>query len=384
MVEKRRDAWRPTPHQELLIHAAMDEGARGLAAWETWSAEANLDRLDVGSTRILPLLYRNLLALGVSHPAMSGFGKFYRHTWATNQLTIRQMGEVIAEFEKRGVQTLVLKGAALMVRYYKDLGVRPMSDCDVLVPSEKTDEAMEILVELGWDGSKPLHLLSSDYRAPLHGLGFFHPDKKLGFDLHWHVMHLNLAAHYDAPMWDAAVPISFDNVPSRVLCAEHQLIHLLFNGCVNEGSLNIRWLPDALVVLKNEPLLDWQRLVEHCQRLEFVSPAAAMLRYLQESWGVAVPTSALAALERTPVGYRMRQVYECLNTRKEERSGLQTFWLLYSQYLMSQPGTNRFLPFGFIQFLRHRWYLNDLVGTLRYALQRWRGVDAASAKESVQ
>jgi hypothetical protein len=294
------------------------------------------------------------------------------------------MGEVIAEFEKRGVQTLVLKGAALMARYYKDLGVRPMSDCDVLVPFEKTDQAMEILVELGWDGSKPLDLLSSKYRAPLHGLGFFHPNKKLGFDLHWHVMHLNLAAHYDAPMWEAAVPICVDNVPTRVLCAEHQLIHLLFNGCVNEGSVNIRWLPDALVVLKNEPLLDWQSLVAHCQRLEFVTPAAAMLRYLQEAWGVAVPADALDALERTPVGYRMRQVYECLNTRKDERSGLQTFWLLYSQYLMSQPGTNRFLPIGFIQFLRHRWYLDDLVGTLRYAIQRSRGVDAASAKDRVQ
>jgi Uncharacterised nucleotidyltransferase len=197
----------------------------------------------------------------------------------------------------------VLKGAALLLRFYKDLGVRPMADFDVLVPVAQTEAAVAVLVERGWHGHRPLHLLSEEHRAPFHGIGYQHADKPLGCDLHWHVMHMNLDARYDAPMWEAAEALQVGGAQSYALSAEHQLVRILSNGCINEGGTNMRWLPDALVVLKHEPAFDWDRLVQQCQLLEFVQPVATMLDYLRREWEVPVPLATLDTLQRTPVRY---------------------------------------------------------------------------------
>jgi hypothetical protein len=206
----------------------------------------------------------------------------------------------------------------------------------------------------------------------------------MAFDLHWHIMHLHLSPIFDEPMWEASLPLQVGKVSTRVLCPEDQLIHILFNGCVNEGGVNLRWLPDALLLLRQEAEFNWDRLVAQCQQLEFILPAVAMLEYLRTSWDMPVSVDALHALRRTPVRYRMRKVYECLNVAKSERSWTQVFWLLYTQYLGSQPHPpNGFLPLGFVEFLRRRWTLDGVGKTLRYAVQRANGITASKAKGSV-
>lgn len=383
MAAKRPDTWRPTPLQELLVRAAIEDGERARRAWEQWIASAELGKLDAASRRILPLLYRNLQRLAVEHPQINALGNSYRRTWATNQLTMRHLAEIVNAFEEHGITTMLLKGAALVARYYPDMGTRPMADFDLLVPVQQTDAAIALLNELGWNAEKPLQVLSTEKRAPFHGMGFFHQDRAMGCDLHWHIMHIHLSPIYDAPMWETAVPVKVGNIQTRTLCPEHQLIHLFFNGCVNEEGINMRWLVDALVVLKKEPAIDWNRLVAQCQLLEFVQPVAAMLEYLRTTWNVAVPVGTIETLARTPVSYRMRKVFECLNTPKGDRSGWQTFWLLYTQYQMSRPQASRFFLLGFVQFLAHRWSLDGLGRTVNYAFLRLRGVTAEKASEIV-
>jgi hypothetical protein len=381
MAGKRPDTWRPTPQHELLVRAAIEDGERARMAWAQWIASVDMEKLDVASRRILPLLYRNLQRLGVEHPQMSNFSRSYRHAWAHNQVAMRHLEQIVDSFEKQGISTMLLKGAALIVRYYPDLGTRPMADFDLLVPVPQTDAAIALLNEQGWHTDQPLKVLSTEKRAPFHGIGFFHENKAMGCDLHWHIMHIHLSPIYDAPMWEAAVPVKVGNTQTRALCPEHQLIHLFFNGCVNEGGANMRWLADALVVLKKEPIIHWDRLVAQCQLLEFVRPVAAMLNYLRTTWDVPVPVETIETLAHTPVSYRMRKVFECLNTPKNERSGWQIFWLLYTQYQIARPQASRFFPFGFVQFLAHRWSLDGVGRAVNYAFLRLRGVTAEKASE---
>lgn len=384
MAQPQPPAWRPTTQQELLVRAAIDDGERARDAWVKWLSGVDFARLDNGSRRILPLLYHNLQRLKVEHPLMQTLGRHYRQTWVANQLAMRDMEELIAAFAARGINTLVLKGAAMIARYYSDVGTRPLGDFDLLVPFDQTSQAVNLLVELGWRGDKPLHLLTEDQRAPFHGMGYRHEKKAIGCDLHWHIMHLHLSPTYDAPMWEASLPLQVGNAQCRILCPEHLLVHIFFNGCINESGSNVRWLPDALLVLRQSNAIDWDRLVAHCQRLEFVQPAAVMLDYLRSEWEMPIPREAVDVLAETPVSYRMRRVYECLNTRKQDRSGTQVFWLLFTQYQLAQPGASRFLPLGFLQFLRHRWSLDGGLGrTLAYAWRRTRGVDPQQAKEMV-
>lgn len=383
MAQARPDTWRPNSAQTLLVRAALASDERGRAAWEEWIATVDLMRLDGGSQRVLPLLYRNVQRMGITHPKLAILDRLYRQTWAKNQLALRHLEELVTECERAGIQTLILKGMALALLYYKDMGTRPMSDYDLLVPADQTDAAMALMTELGWIAGKPLSQLTSDRRAPFHGMGFEHPDKQMGCDLHWHITHIHLSPRFDAPMWDAAVPLQVGKIQSRALCPEHQLIHLFFNGSVNEGATNMRWLPDVLVLLRAEPTLDWARLVAQCQMMEFVQPVASMLEYLRTEWEVPVPVETIKTLARTRVSYPMRQIFACLNRPKTDRSALQLFWMYYTQYSFSRAQANGFSLVDFIKFLGNRWSMDSIGRTLKYGYQRLRGVAAAQAKELV-
>jgi hypothetical protein len=173
-------------------------------------------------------------------------------------------------------------------------------------------------------------------------------------------------------------------VQSRALRPEHQLIHTFFTGCMNEANTNKRWLPDALMLLKNEPAMDWSLVVNECRRLLFVQPAAAMLDYLRREWKMPVPAEAVTTLANTPIPYYVQQAYQALDLPKEDRSGMQVFWLLYAEYIFSQPQMKRVAPIGFLRFISRRWSLKgDLKQTLNYALLRLRGVGGRDAKRAV-
>ena len=53
------------------------------------------------------------------------------------------------------IPTILLKGMALSQRYYRDLGLRPMFDLDLLVPPQRAKAAYEILGPLGWTSRLP-------------------------------------------------------------------------------------------------------------------------------------------------------------------------------------------------------------------------------------
>ena len=81
----------PNPQQELLLRAALLEGEAALSAWQQWQAEADLDHLDYGSFRLLPLLYQNLQRHQIKHPWLPTLKGIHRRTWYQNQLRLQSL-----------------------------------------------------------------------------------------------------------------------------------------------------------------------------------------------------------------------------------------------------------------------------------------------------
>jgi hypothetical protein len=385
MVARTKAAWHPTSMQELLLRAALEDGESARDAWLQWIAKADVDRLDSGSHRLLPMLYQNLRKLGVEHPELKRFGGVYRHTWVTNQLTLRHLPKVIGAFEKKGIPTVLLKGAAMAVGYYDDVGKRPMVDLDVLVPTVQSDAAIQVLLETGWlPQGRTVDQLSAPYRTPHHAMGFGHEVLQMSLDLHWHVSFTHLHYSYDEPFWAAATPIQVDSVTTHLLCPTDQIIHTCFNGLTHELGNNIRWLPDVLCVFAREPEIDWKRFVVQCQRMAITLPMQDVMEYLRTVWDVPVPTSVIRALAGTPVGYRTRQLGQSVMTWTWDRTWMQVFWLLYNQYLSTivpapVPGTlpgalpravGWLQPLGFIRFLQQRWLVDSSQTTLKGGMER--------------
>jgi hypothetical protein len=138
----------PTREQALLLRAALGDGDEAQVAWEAWRAATDFDRLDGGSYRLLPLLYRNLERLGVGEEGtdLGRLRGIYRRTWYKNRIAIAHLAGLIGHLDAAGIPTMVLKGAALTTLYYRDHGGRAMEDCDLLVPVARAREAVAVAV----------------------------------------------------------------------------------------------------------------------------------------------------------------------------------------------------------------------------------------------
>ena len=124
----------PTAHQALCLKAALLPGEAGLAAWRRLAAMIEPERLDAVSQSLLPLVYQNLARLGAGDPRIEALRDRYVLTWSDNQRQCHSALPLLHAFEQAGIDAVVLKGLALIARFYRDPGVRPMADVDVLVP----------------------------------------------------------------------------------------------------------------------------------------------------------------------------------------------------------------------------------------------------------
>ena len=161
-MSRGRAAWLPTPRQLLLLRACLWRGEKALAAWAEWrSGEPDLAKVEPGSLRLLPLLYRNLGAQLAGDPAAAWLRDAYRASWAANQLGLRAGRRAIDALQATGTEVLVLKGAALIGSVYEDPGARPMGDVDLAVPPPRVGEAVRALQGAGFTaaGEDPERLL---------------------------------------------------------------------------------------------------------------------------------------------------------------------------------------------------------------------------------
>jgi len=293
----------PTREQELLLRAALMQGETALQAWQHWKAHVNLEQgLDLGSYRLLPLVYHNLRQLGVDDPLMSKLKGIHHREWFNNQMLFHTIAEVLNLFHTAGIETMILKGAALTLLYYKDYGLRPMSDFDVLVPIAKREAAINVLTQAGWRPLlRPLEKLTASVLDAKHAWGFENAQQRQ-FDLHWHVLYWGSHWNADDDFWDDAIPVKVANVPTCALNPTDQLLHVCFHATAWNPVPSVRWIADAMVMLRASPSeVAWTRLVEEAEQRRLTLPVRHALTYLRDSFGAPIPEDVLLEMSRVRV-----------------------------------------------------------------------------------
>jgi hypothetical protein len=351
-----RRAWRPDPDQEAMLDIALGPDREARAAWERWRAHADLDALDPGSYRLLPLLWRRLFELG--HADLDGRLKgVYRRTWYRNQLQLSGAARLIEGLVDRGIDTALLKGAALALFHYRDVGVRPMDDVDLLVPAERAAEAVSTLLDAGWrpeptplKGTGPRHAaarlpwlawahrgrsperFTPTYFAVRHAHGFRGPNG-LNVDLHWHVLQEVCDPDADRAFWDDAAGTELHGAGTRALRPADQLLHVLAHAGRWNPVPPVRWVADADAVLRSSgDELDWDRLLAQARRHRLTLPLSEMLDYLSDRFGLPVPESARSALRGETVTPAERQAYRVRATSPGLRAARDEYRYLRGRY----------------------------------------------------
>ncbi len=279
------------------MRAVLLKGEEARSAWQEWQQSNNLDGLDAGSQRLLPLLYRNLRALGVDYADTGRRKGLYRRTWYQNRVALHHAEAAIASLEGARIPTVALKGLALLAcEYDGDYGARPMSDIDILVRRTDLARAATVLRGLGWRPmvapAKPLAARVNSF----HGTALTDGTGRV-LDLHWHVMEEACRRGDDQAFWAGARPAELGGRATRVLAPEDRLLHACVHGSRWDPIPPIRWVADAMAVLETSGgVLDWHRLGEQARRLEVTLSLGHCLAYLRDHLGAAVPADVVQDL----------------------------------------------------------------------------------------
>lgn len=350
-----RSWFKPTSQQEMLLRAALMEGPDAIKSWEAWRNCSDLNSIDFSSARLLPLLSSNLRAQGINDPLIDKFAQIHRSIWGKNQLLFYRIADLIKELYRNSVQTMLLKGTAVSTVYYADLGLREMCDADLLVPTAQAAQALQIVLAQGWRSNLYGLDIPACFFNAQNGINMRNPEL-YELDLHWHVLHECCEIDADDDFWREAISVDFHGVPTLALNPADQLLHTCVHGVNWMMSPELRWIADAMMILKRTPQLNWERLITQVQKRQLTLQMRETLTYLRDLLDAPIPDNVLGLLNEQPITRSERFIFK-RKTTPLRRQGLLTFLRTYAQlYARTTSQVSWWRgPAEFTEFLRFTW-----------------------------
>ena len=356
-TERRDDLW-PSREQQLLLEAALCPGERGIAAFHDWRARvAPEHEFDWNVLRLLPLVYHNLHGQGVRDPLMARLRGVYRRVWCENHRLFHAVAPMIERLAANGCELLLLKGAPLVLSYYRNHALRPMADIDLVVRGHQLQAALDVLRDQGYRSARAV---TSDLLRFMHAVPFVHPDGGQ-IDLHWHVLFEAADEPADREFWVATEAAEFMGTPVRQPDPTSLLLQVIVHGVRSNEETPIRWIPDALTILRTRSgAIDWHRLLDFAGTYRLTYRLALGLRYLAETFQAPIPAFVLPALGRRPsLLERVENTVMLADSVRFSRSALGTHWVSFTEYCRyaRRGGPLAFLN-GYTEYLRFRLNLD--------------------------
>lgn len=292
----------PTPVQEQLLLACFAAEPVASRAVDSLSSRLAAGSLEPAVSGLLPLLYRRWPSLE-SGLILEG-RKVYLALWRQNHERMLHLAALVTEFKKLEIGCLVLKGAALTLLYYRDLGVRSMRDFDLLVPERNLEAAIVRLQEMGYsaEGDYPLRAILRQTRV---GHAWQFSANGQSCDLHWRPVIRCYSPDLTRMFWDAAGTAPLGEITVAVLSPTDQLFHVCAHGLQWDWSPSIRWIADALTVLRDP--IDWDRIARlatiSCMRMRL----ASALGYLRLRFEAPIPPALVELLASAAPRWERRE-----------------------------------------------------------------------------
>lgn len=230
-----------------------------------------------------------------------------------NLIACTVLKPVFEMLKEHRIPFIVLKGIALGELVYPGLGMRGMSDADILVKKGDMLGVEACLSELGYSpqDSSVTHaienpegyLASLDYRKNDGSLPNIH--------VHWHPVNTSVPAYMFAGridpdrLWEMARSATVANAEVRILCPEHQVIYLC------EHALRINHSFDRLILMydlfyvteRYRDELDWDFIVEEARRFTVSKIVHLSLAIVQHYTSRIVSDEVMGALRSEKLSF---------------------------------------------------------------------------------
>jgi hypothetical protein len=283
----------------------------------------------------------------------------YRATWFRTQTLYRNVALPLQTLHNAGIRIMIIKGAALTTLYYKDLGLRPMNDVDILVHPQDVLASFDLLEELGWRSMKKVLKSFNNKYLSFSGARGFENDSGFAFDLNWHLIKFCCGMDADDSFWRGAFPIKFQDIPVDVLNPTDQLMHVCFHG-MTHIPMSPKWIADAIMILNySGSEIDWDRLLAQVQERHIVLSLNDTLAYLHNLLNAPIPERVLRILSGIPISGYEQMEYHALTGISKQVGSLPRLWFLYRRHSSPKDNTNSD-TISFFQYLRLTWGLEQL------------------------
>jgi hypothetical protein len=288
-----------TREQQLLLRACLLPDERAVEAWRQWCSIADLDHLGGSCQRLVPLLHRNLEALGVRDPVLRRYRGIRRYHWSKNHVVLGRVSRLTRALEERALPYVVLHDLALMLSHDADPGDRPLSRLGILVRPEHVSRAVD---GLGLAGYRGRHSFERGALASTGALAMTGERGSPSIDLYRHLFPGHLDSRADAPFWSRAEEATIGRISTRPLVMDPTdlLLHVLVHGAACDRIAPIRWIPDAATILRGSDVA-WARMAGDAERLGFSAQVAAALRELGTFVELELPVGMFDRAERGAV-----------------------------------------------------------------------------------
>jgi hypothetical protein len=241
------------------------------------------------SPDLLPLLPDAILSL---------FKQQYYKTFARNTIFIENFKLIADQAHKNNIDLILLKGISLINNIYEDIGMRPMSDIDVLVKNNDVQQITNILESLNY-GTNPIvksKLFDSNFSIEhFHLPAYINKTNHVMVELHTHIHPEKSSLNIDiSEFWKNKIPVKTFNTNVGMLSPENLLQHLYIHIHEHFHIKNIRlshFYDVAKVIEKYDNNgLDWKKFVDDTLKFNIKIAVFPYLYLTQKYFNVNIPS----------------------------------------------------------------------------------------------
>lgn len=218
-----------------------------------------------------PLIFKKLPLLEnaklVPEPTRKNLHHSYLKTLTRSLVLYEHFQNISQTLSSENIPAIALKGIYLSESLYKDIGLRQLSDIDLLVKEGDGQKCLEILSELGY---KPHNLKKSNFFEVNTETVHFAPMVLNGVFVETHVkLHKKSESyHVDIKeLWNNALRTEIKNSPIYVMDDDHLLIHICIHldKHFRTGHLQLTCYCDVTNILcEFKDRINWKRVEELC------------------------------------------------------------------------------------------------------------------------
>ncbi len=263
--------------------------------WETIFTRAH-------AQGIAPLLHATLdrWEIDAGAPRFARFAAARGATLRQNLLYLDELGRVASRFAGQGIETIVLKGGALLLTMYPHPALRPMGDLDFLVREADVPRALRAAEALGYALLRPG--VAGDVFATNHEIELgrtLEDGTRLYLEIHWRLVpRESLIRGTDVEsrsLWRDALPTGDPAVPARVLAPEDALVFAALHLWRHAFSRAI-WFVDVAMLAEAAGLL-WEDVATKSSEWNARAPLYVTLAGSRALCDARVPEEIFASLD---------------------------------------------------------------------------------------